>query len=48
MYCRGELTNEQEISQQNHLSCGNEFKIGPSDFEIFDPEKSIRLAKKLP
>ena len=47
MYCRGELTNEQEVSQQYHLSCRNEFKIGPSDFEIFDQGKVDTFSKEV-
>ena len=35
------------VSQQYHLSCRNEFKIGPSDFEIFDQGKVDTFSKEV-
>ena len=53
IYCRGELTNDREISLQYHITCKNEFKIGVSDFESFDPyivetfSNEVSLSRKM-
>lgn len=46
IYCRGELIDEQEISNEYHTSCRNEFQLERIELDIFDQIEVLNFKKQ--